>query len=270
MSRLNERFFGFCTTKQINVSSFFDTISDFPWEKFNVNEVEEIKIKLPSSLVLGKMAERFFAERIKQSSNWRLIDENIQIVSDGITKGEFDFFLAQNDQLIHLELIYKFYLYDPSIVDGNYRWIGPNRKDTFIQKIEKLRNKQFPLLYSDAAKNSLIQKGISVDQVKQQVLFLANRFVPLSEVEKQGEFDGYWMNLSQFQKKYSSNSLFYIPEKKDWFIRTSVQVQWLNYSEIIDQLTSLLNAKKSPMLWVKQNNSSFERIFVVWWDPKEC
>jgi hypothetical protein len=42
--------------------------------------------------------------------------ENIQVIEDKKTIGEIDFLLKKNTkQVIHMELAYKFYLFDPSI-----------------------------------------------------------------------------------------------------------------------------------------------------------
>ena len=43
-------------------------------------------------------------------------------------------------QVIHMELAYKFYLFDPNISSESINnWIGPNRNDSLNEKLEKLK-----------------------------------------------------------------------------------------------------------------------------------
>ena len=46
--------------------------------------------------------------------------------------------------MIHLEIVYKFYLYDNTIGTSEIdHWIGPNRNDSLREKLEKLKSKRF-------------------------------------------------------------------------------------------------------------------------------
>jgi hypothetical protein len=65
-----------------------------------------------------------------------------------------------------MELAYKFYLFDPSISSEPINnWIGPNRNDSLQEKLEKLKTKQFPLLYHKLAKSKFTT--VAIDQVSQ-------------------------------------------------------------------------------------------------------
>ena len=96
---------------------------------------------LSSNFVLGKRMESFFELLIQNSDRYKLLANNIQISREKITLGELDFLLKDlhTNQNIHLELVYKFYVYDPSFKSEEARWIGPNRKYSFLQYIEKHR-----------------------------------------------------------------------------------------------------------------------------------
>ena len=45
---------------------------------------------------MGKRAEVFFAEAIQQSSTYEVIAQNLQLIHEKQTLGEFDFFLKEN------------------------------------------------------------------------------------------------------------------------------------------------------------------------------
>ncbi|WP_052692074.1 DUF1853 family protein [Teredinibacter purpureus] len=90
-----------------------------------------------------------------------LLAQNIQINEDGITAGEFDFLLQdQQNQLLHVEAAVKFFLlpqkaslpYDPM------HWLGPNAKDKLGLKIDHLLAKQLTLFQrSKAARKKALQ-----------------------------------------------------------------------------------------------------------------
>ena len=110
-------------------------------------------------MVLGKRAEIFFAEAIRQSSHYDLIAQNLQLIHNKQTLGEFDFFLKEQNtqQSLHVELVYKFYVYDSSFKQQLDRWIGPNRKDSLLKKIEHIKSHQFPLLFREESQELLQQ-----------------------------------------------------------------------------------------------------------------
>jgi hypothetical protein len=120
---------------------------------FNLSELSlatDLEFQLPTNIRLGHLAERIVSELIKSSSNYKVLYENIQVIEDKNTIGEIDFIIEEilTKRVIHIELAYKFYLFDPSISSEPINnWIGPNRNDSLKEKLDKLKNKQFPLLY---------------------------------------------------------------------------------------------------------------------------
>lgn len=124
----------------------------------------ELDFELPTNVRLGHIAERVVGQAIKVSENYEVLFENIQILEGKNTIGEIDFILreVETEQVIHLELAYKFYLYDPDISDTPIdNWIGPNRNDSLVEKLEKLKQKQFPLLHHPASKEVFEKVDVS-------------------------------------------------------------------------------------------------------------
>ena len=119
---------------------------------FELALVPDLDFQLPTNLRLGHLAEVVVSGLIKLSTNYNVIYENIQLLEDKKTIGEIDFIIVENNtnKLVHMELAYKFYLYDPEISsDPLNNWINPNRNDSLIEKLGKVKRKQFSLLYHD-------------------------------------------------------------------------------------------------------------------------
>lgn len=111
-------------------------------------KVEAFTKEITQNLRLGKLVERFVFSQLGEDSECQILAENLQIQDGKRTIGELDALILDKGKPIHLEIVYKFYLFDPHENDNELsHWIGPNRKDSLLQKLEKLREKQLPLLY---------------------------------------------------------------------------------------------------------------------------
>ena len=62
-------------------------------------------------------------------------------------------------------------------------WIGPNRKDSLIYKLDKLKDKQFPLLYKPETQSYLESLGLKISEIQQRLVFKAQLFLPLKFFE---------------------------------------------------------------------------------------
>jgi hypothetical protein len=143
---------------------------------------------IPQGTLLGKRAEYFFKFCVEHSSNYQLLLSNIQIFKGKITKGELDYIIKdlRTNTTIHIELVYKFYIYNPSIKSTEksailqelHKYQGPNGKDHLVRKLNHLKNHQLPLLYTAEAAELLGSHDIAVEKIKQQVCFLAHVFIP--------------------------------------------------------------------------------------------
>lgn len=273
MTKDSQNNFGFFTTHSISKKSLINGISNFDFKHEETEFFTDSELGIPERLMLGKRAERYFSEWIKRSSCYDLVAENIQIIEDKRTLGEFDFIIRrkQENQLIHIELIYKFYLFDPSVEGSEFeKWIGPNRGDQLDFKLDKLANHQFPLLQTQPAQDRLTEFGVDSSTIEQQVLFLANLFVPNNhEVDfvlvNETAVEGKWMNLGDWQEYSKSEDQFAIPDKMDWFTRELKRADWLTKEEALAKIKSMHDQKRSPLVWTKTKNGAQSRDFVVWW-----
>jgi hypothetical protein len=264
---------GFFKTQPVSKKSLIDGIPNFYLECDNAEIFSDSDLEIPERLMLGKRAERYFSEWIKQSDSYELIAENIQIIENKQTLGEFDFIIRRllDNQLIHIELIYKFYLFDPSSEGTEIeKWIGPNRGDRLDFKRDKLANHQFPLLKTNPAKERLQELEIDVSRIEQQVLFLANLFVPVNQKVdftqvNEVAVEGTWMNLEDWEKQASSENQYAIPAKMDWFSRELKNTEWLSREEALILIKSMHDQKRSPLVWVKNKSGTQLRDFVVFW-----
>lgn len=231
---------------------------------------KEVRLELPTHLRLGHLIEKVVAALLQTSSKYNILYKNLQIIEAKNTIGELDFILENtiSKQCLHLELAYKFYLYDPSISDLLVNnWIGPNRKDSLVEKLNKLKTKQFPLLHHDCTKDKL--SNINIHEVSQVLCLLASLFVPY---QFKGTFPeayakaiiGYYINYTTFLELNHTEKTYYIPSKKEWGISPSHNTNWSNLSEVSEQLTLAMQEKQSVLVWQKQYES-YTSFFVVWW-----
>ncbi len=263
---------GFLDTPPLWVSSSYFPFPQFlPEEKIIPENLPELRV--PANLVLGKRIERYFKFFIKNFSEEKVLAENIQIISNKITLGELDFILKNENtgKTSHIEVVYKFYLYEPDFKKEAERWIGPNRKDSLVKKISKLKNKQFPLLYRKETEPLLKRLNITLEEIEQKVLFKANLFVPFSMLENDFPLinneciRGYWIRFPDFSESSFGNFQFLSPKKPDWPTDPKYNTQWVPFGKIIPEIQQLVQQEKSPLVWIKINATEFARIFIVWW-----
>ncbi|MDT0294699.1 DUF1853 family protein [Mesonia ostreae] len=231
--------------------------------------------EIAPSLVLGKRAERFFKFTIKESTRYKMKAQNLQVIYEKKTLGEFDFFVEdlQERSLLHIELVYKFYLFDPSVSKEEELkcWIGPNRKDSFLRKIHHLKTHQLPLVFRKESEDILHQQQMNPRKLKQKVCFKANLFVPKTfkkttyELINPSAIVGYWMHRDEFTKEEFGEGSYFSPQKKDWPVDPKHQEEWKAYDNILQEIEYLFKHQKAAFIWRKKTDNSFERFFVVWW-----
>ena len=247
------------------------SVTGFP--TFDLKDLElddELDFKLPTNIRLGHLAEKIVSELIRTSLNYNIVYENVQIIENQRTIGEVDFIIAdlKKKQLLHLELAYKFYLFDPSISTNPINnWIGPNRNDCLSEKLDKLKTKQFPLLYHSCTAHNL--PAIDISAVSQSLCLLVSLFVPYTFKTKlassyQKAVKGYYLDLKTFTSLDHIEKLYYLPAKKEWGMDPSQNDNWSDYSGIESQLQTSIAEKQAPLCWQKQKEV-YVSFFIVWW-----
>lgn len=247
--------------------------SDCGFQSFYLSELDverTVDFDLPENLRLGHLVERIVAELIKSSVNYEVKYKNLQIVDKRKTIGEIDFIVEEKatNKLIHIELAYKFYLFDPGISsEMTDNWIGPNRKDSLSKKIDKLRTKQFPLLYHNSIVARLNQ--IDIAEVSQALCLLVSLFVPYKYEHQvspryKRAVKGYYINMEIFARLDKEDIFYYLPPKKEWGMEPSENESWFDFSGIKKDMYRLLGEKHAPLCWQK-HKGSFSQFFIVWW-----
>ncbi len=271
MNNLKPQFLGF-----INTPSLFKEINGLNQFELDINEIKNFDFNnfdIPDKLPLGKRIERFFEYYILESKNYDLIKSNIQIINNKETLGELDFVLydKRKEKYLHIEHIYKYYLYDDSFSNEIDRFIGPNRDDSFAKKLAKLKDKQLPLLYKDETGEYL--EGIDINAVEQKVCFKGNIYVPISLLDKDipiinnSCIRGFYINHKEFlkQKRFRDYEYF-LPQRYDWVCDSSTNKTWKTFDDVIDEIDLILNHKKSTLVWLKDSKENkTQSFFVTWW-----
>ncbi len=263
------QFEGFLNTPVLWKSNTIYNLTQFEIEPASIS----FDAIIASKLRLGKYVERFVSHQLSQDDTIELVSENVQISKDKITLGELDCILLKDGKPIHLEIVYKFYLFDASIGKNEIQhWIGPNRKDSLIEKLDKLQQKQLPLLYSEECREYLESIRLDVKEISQQVYFKAQLFVPLSmnpAIDSSINSDciiGFYIHPSEVSQ--FKNAKFYIPHKKDWLVIPHTNVAWLNYDDFIASSNEYLQREFSPLCWIKLTTGELKKFFLVWWPPQ--
>ncbi|MGO4818817.1 DUF1853 family protein [Flavobacterium sp. W22_SRS_FP1] len=258
-------------TSIVKADSLDATITGFQsFDLSKLNLQSDLDFILPTNIRLGHLEEKIVSELIKSSTNYNVLFEHFQIIEDRKTLGEIDFIIKNriDKKLIHLELAYKFYLFDPGISSEPINnWIGPNRNDSLIEKLNKLKNKQFPLLYHKCTASKL--ETIDIDSVSQALCLLVSLFIPYEFKTKlspsyEKAIKGYYLNLETFISLQDSEKSYCLPSKKEWGMDASENKIWTNYQDVENQIMKSIEEKQAPLCWQKYKGT-YLSFFIVWW-----
>ncbi|MCB4807011.1 DUF1853 family protein [Tamlana sp. 62-3] len=254
----------------LNTPTLWEGKTIFNLKQFNIAQnASKINIYINNNLRLGKYVERLVSFQLHKEKSISVLAENIQIQNNKLTLGELDCLLLKNKKPIHLEIIYKFYLYDASVGNSEiHHFIGPNRKDSLIEKLDKLKNKQLPLLHSLHCQPYLNSLGLNTEDIEQQVYFKAQLFIPFNnnvtlKTLNNACIVGYY--VSKLDLKNFTDCKFYIPNKKDWLVIPEPHVDWTNFDVFEALAENYFTEKFSTMFWMKQPNGEIKKMFLVWW-----
>lgn len=225
---------------------------------------------IPEKLRLGKLVERFVSAELNGHEQIQILAENLQIQQGKLTLGELDCLLLVNGRPLHLEVVYKFYLYDPSVgKTALEHWIGPNRRDSLVLKLHKLKEKQLPLLHKEQTVVFLDRFNLKADQIEQQICFKAQLFLPFQSADVNFNdlnpncANGRYLHLESFDQ--FKNCKIYIPTKHNWLVIPHAAVPWSNIEKGVETLQEFFKEQSAPLVWIKKPNGLIIKVFVVWW-----
>lgn len=178
-----------------------------------------------SSPRLGLVFESLWHFFLINDPQTELLAHNLPVRDKGRTLGEYDviYRCKQLDEIIHLELAVKFYLFVGELHGDNAYsgWLGPNQADRLDRKLNRLRSHQLALSLSPAGQQCLQEQGIPV--TRRQVQISGRVFTSLGiEAPDNSAFvsnypRGHWLSISQFLAR---------PDKADW--RYLAKPNWLD------------------------------------------
>ena len=246
-------------------------MTQFEFPEVDLNEITPIAI--PGKLRLGHQMEYVCKQLLDASDEYEVLLHNMPIREGKQTIGEIDFILKETatQQLIHVELTYKFYLIDTVIQNPIHQLVGPNRSDAFYKKLQKIKNNQFSLIHTSLGQTALLEKEIDNTNIKQQVCYKAQLFQPYKiaslDISPINSYCivGYWLQISEFNSSEFMDYIFYIPTKSEWVFHPFEEVAWISHDAVIEIIEERLENKSSPLVWMKKGDTEFEKFFVVWW-----
>ncbi len=268
--------------KLLDLDQFY--LDELRFDEKDFKEEDLILPEIPHGTVLGKRAEYYFKFCVDQSSNYDCLLSNIQIFKGKTTLGELDFIIQhkKSRRVFHIELVYKFYIYDPTKKVASQKnliqkeknelshYAGPNRRDYLLKKINRLKAHQLPLLYRPETKSILEKYEIDVEAVEQQVCFLAQVFIPCDLWNHNFKWInkacivGYYLNYSAFAKAETQTAtLYFMPHKHQWKMDPfEIEEHEFSFSELLEEVEKSLSRGFAPLLW-KKVEDKWERFFVI-------
>ncbi len=228
---------------------------------------------IPTNRRLGHQMEYVFQQLLEHDPSYAVILNNLPIKNEKRTLGEIDFILRdlKTEKLLHVELTYKFYIIDPDISEPIHRLMGPNRRDMFFTKMEKIKNEQFPILHSEEGVAALRARDIDVKSIIHQACFKAQLFYPYNAPKtsirplNKACIVGYWLHFDTINGIPFKQCLFYIPFKTEWPIVPHMAVPWISHFELLMELQLRMLKENAPLIWIKKEDDTIEKCFVVWW-----
>ena len=268
LEKLNNQYQGFKNQPNLwIVNTFFEYPQiDIPFlDYLDLSTIDTSKHRR-----LGKLVEIFYQKNLEAHPNYKPLVNNLQIqINKHQTIGELDFICDTPNGIHHIELTYKFYLYKTDIHFELDRWIGPNLKDSLVKKLSKLKDKQLPQLHHPICKKILIEKGISINEIKQSVQFKAQLYIPLSLMNhtfphiNNNCIKGYYISYKEIDFLFPL-ALYHVPKKQDWLIAPEHNNDWISFVEAKPTILTQIAIKHSPLVWIKRGHKC-ERFFITFW-----
>jgi len=173
---------------------------------------------------LGHLYEDALAVLLESTPRYDVLAQGLPIRQDaGHTLGELDYLLRDlvSERTIHLELAVKFYLAVET--ESGLRLPGPDARDHYFRKLEKMRSHQLVLLdkvdkFRDLLPEPFREQEIDVQQLVHGCIF--NHVQATAPV--QAEFfnpngrRGKWLHVGECAEYFGENKLLKIIPKPLW------------------------------------------------------
>ena len=246
-------------------------ISQFAFPEVDLKAITAAPI--PNNLRLGHQMEHVFTQLIPQNETYEIVVHNLPVKKEGRTLGEIDFILrdTRSQKLVHVELTYKFYIIEPEISEPIHRLMGPNKRDMFFTKMEKIKNRQFALLHSPEGIKALGDVGLDHATIEHEACFKAQLFLPyeISEIDisplNKACISGRWIRFDDFNTKAFAKNTYYVPRKSQWVIPPCPKMAWRSHHSTLLDLNLRMLKENAPMVWMRRPDGVLEKLFVVWW-----
>lgn len=194
---------------------------------------------------LGHLYEEALANLIQTAPKLDLIARSVQIFdATGRTLGELDFLVYDHvaKKHIHLELAVKFYL--GIQLAGDWHFPGPDARDNWHRKLERMRSHQLRLSQTDEAKATL-EGRFNIQEIETQQLIYGRLFDPIDNQERPildnmntHARRGKWLYLRDWRRNFDDNAKVTIISKHMWPVSLSAKNRQLNESTSAEGLKS--------------------------------
>lgn len=192
---------------------------------------------------LGKYCEDLLAAYFTIHPEIVILEFGWQIIENNITKGEIDFILRIGDLIFGLETSFKCYI---QFGDSIENWMGPNKKDSLINKLDKVRDRQLPLFknekvkekYGDIEAYFFIKGHLFSNSLQKNSLF-------------QVEFP--FVYSDELNSILNSQNRVLLFEKKEWIgqLYFNPQNAWRNKDDLIAIIEELHRDKKGVIIGIR-------------------
>jgi len=240
-------------------------------EQFSLSAKNCKKLEDPYPIdKFGYYIEKIVKNIFETDTETKLIINNLQVNSAERTLGEIDFIVQKGMEVIYIENAFKFYLFDPTLTESTLSpWIGPNRSDSLLRKLNHIKTGQFPLLQKPETIQLLQAHGLKPENIKQCVLFKGLLFEPHGNpitpkpLNKEAVVGSYFhfRGLAQFK-----TSKFYIQRLKiNWILQPETAVNWMTTEQLKREIETDIKNENSVFVWRKDAKGHLFRHFITWW-----